>query len=435
MSIDKLSLSYPGWELDFQAAERIFINHSTCDRFQEKLIGMRTKQRVHERNRSHPHLRTLDASLFDYRGHERDKEEAERILTGECTVFQLGSYNAFYNKMMKKQTLSCDRSSNSCLQELDMAHFTYPGWNQDKAMTEKLLVDYVSPSRFYERFQAMLNKQRIYENDRSHPQIIELDKTVFSYSNWNLDKQEFLQRHTGDCSIIQLGVSCDFLFQKMLKKQQIHNDRSSYDALNEMDAFPFTYPDYLKDKQTAEAYFVNFSSTNSFHAKFRSMKIKQRIHDGDRSDPHIVRLDSLRCTYDGWQLDKQEAERRMAGDCTVLQLGTFDAVLTKMKKLQELHEENGKDRPGLGDLDALLPVNNACAGKGKCDTGIPATEVRTDEKGCVVCFEKPRSHAFVPCGHLCVCETCAPRFANSCTGTISCPLCRQEVRVVTRIFL
>lgn len=113
---------------------------------------MRTKQRLHEGDRSHPHLRTLDATFFDYKGWVADKEEAERRLIGDCSVLQLGSYNAFYQKMIKKQTLASDRSSIPCLRELDSAKLTYPGWLEDKAAAVKIFTDYLTPTRFYEKF-------------------------------------------------------------------------------------------------------------------------------------------------------------------------------------------------------------------------------------------------------------------------------------------
>ena len=45
---------------------------------------------------------------------------------------------------------------------------------------------------------------------------------------------------------------------------------------------------------------------------------------------------------------------------------------------------------------------------------------------CVVCLEDARSVAF-GCGHLCVCEACAPT-------VVACPLCREPVRAKQRIY-
>ena len=39
---------------------------------------------------------------------------------------------------------------------------------------------------------------------------------------------------------------------------------------------------------------------------------------------------------------------------------------------------------------------------------------------CIVCFERPKTHLAVPCGHQCVCEQCGAKLAK-------CPYCRADV--------
>jgi len=50
---------------------------------------------------------------------------------------------------------------------------------------------------------------------------------------------------------------------------------------------------------------------------------------------------------------------------------------------------------------------------------------------CVVCFERPRERAAIPCGHKCFCSVCADRFA--CPGA-KCPMCRADIMLVCEIF-
>lgn len=48
---------------------------------------------------------------------------------------------------------------------------------------------------------------------------------------------------------------------------------------------------------------------------------------------------------------------------------------------------------------------------------------------CVVCWEAPRSHACVPCGHRCLCSS------PKCTAHLTrCPMCRMEVERVMRVW-
>ena len=52
---------------------------------------------------------------------------------------------------------------------------------------------------------------------------------------------------------------------------------------------------------------------------------------------------------------------------------------------------------------------------------------------CAICFD-PRTHAFIPCGHFCVCETCYPGILASNEHLRLCPVCRVPVEDALRIF-
>jgi hypothetical protein len=53
-----------------------------------------------------------------------------------------------------------------------------------------------------------------------------------------------------------------------------------------------------------------------------------------------------------------------------------------------------------------------------------------DKDCCVVGLVETRSHVFIPCMHVCVCEECAAAISD---GT--CPLCRSVYSSVTRVYL
>ena len=49
---------------------------------------------------------------------------------------------------------------------------------------------------------------------------------------------------------------------------------------------------------------------------------------------------------------------------------------------------------------------------------------------CVICFDGPQSHAMVPCGHQCVCVTCASNFGPGCDDPRRrCPMCRAYIEL------
>ena len=62
---------------------------------------------------------------------------------------------------------------------------------------------------------------------------------------------------------------------------------------------------------------------------------------------------------------------------------------------------------------------------------VPAED--TGEPGCVVCMDADRTHAFIPCGHLCVCKGCVDHF-NVVDGNGKCPMCKEVVVSIYRIY-
>jgi hypothetical protein len=55
-----------------------------------------------------------------------------------------------------------------------------------------------------------------------------------------------------------------------------------------------------------------------------------------------------------------------------------------------------------------------------------------EETQCVVCFDAPKDHAIVPCGHQCVCARCAEQLTK--TRTPTCPVCREPIRETMKVF-
>ena len=52
---------------------------------------------------------------------------------------------------------------------------------------------------------------------------------------------------------------------------------------------------------------------------------------------------------------------------------------------------------------------------------------------CCVCLTAAQTHAFMPCGHRCVCATCAELVMD--TESPACVLCRQAARECVQIFI
>ena len=59
------------------------------------------------------------------------------------------------------------------------------------------------------------------------------------------------------------------------------------------------------------------------------------------------------------------------------------------------------------------------------------TEGQNSASVCVVCMDAEATHACLPCGHKCMCETCAGLVLHT---TESCPMCRAKITGIIQIF-
>ena len=53
------------------------------------------------------------------------------------------------------------------------------------------------------------------------------------------------------------------------------------------------------------------------------------------------------------------------------------------------------------------------------------------DDGCIVCMDAPKTHAFVPCGHVCACATCSEMVMASSS---TCPYCRGPAQMAMRVY-
>ena len=69
----------------------------------------------------------------------------------------------------------------------------------------------------------------------------------------------------------------------------------------------------------------------------------------------------------------------------------------------------------------------------------PAAPAVEEEVLCVVCMDAPKQHIILPCGHQCVCETCAkefkPKTVKKRKTRKDCPVCRAKIDQTIRVFL
>ena len=74
------------------------------------------------------------------------------------------------------------------------------------------------------------------------------------------------------------------------------------------------YCGWERDYRDAEDAHNERSYSTDFPKALRKMKVKQKMHEGDRSHPRLVALDAIVQTlsYPGWQADVQQIEKMHA---------------------------------------------------------------------------------------------------------------------------
>eukprot|EP01114_Cavostelium_apophysatum_P002560 TRINITY_DN1227_c0_g1_i1.p1 TRINITY_DN1227_c0_g1~~TRINITY_DN1227_c0_g1_i1.p1 ORF type:complete len:425 (+),score=107.88 TRINITY_DN1227_c0_g1_i1:59-1333(+) len=61
-------------------------------------------------------------------------------------------------------------------------------------------------------------------------------------------------------------------------------------------------------------------------------------------------------------------------------------------------------------------------------------EEEDDSKECKVCMDNPINTVLVPCGHLCVCESCSQLLTKNKHSAL-CPICKGKIKSVVKTFL
>jgi hypothetical protein len=66
------------------------------------------------------------------------------------------------------------------------------------------------------------------------------------------------------------------------------------------------------------------------------------------------------------------------------------------------------------------------------ETPLPPVKNESQENECLICAANPKECAFVPCGHLCVCQKCASELIAI---SHKCPVCRADTTSTIKIFV
>lgn len=262
---------------------------------------------------------------------------------------------------------------------------------------------------------------------RSHPHLQALDDLIASgtltYDGWEDDVREAEDHHLNYPNLFG-----DYV-EGMRLKQALHvGDRShpQLQALDNMKRAGLTYIGWEADVLKAEDYHVRRPSL--FDSYVEEMRRKQALYVGDRSHPQLQILDNMKregLTYVGWQGDVRKAESRHVNNYPVL----FYECVQEMRSKQTSYSSQQNARR-LAAHESHHPRLPRESDRRIDDRQNQMAEIQESEE-CVVCWSSKRTHAFFPCGHMCVCNGCADTIQR---GNSKCPLCRMVSRQIAKIY-
>jgi hypothetical protein len=319
--------------------------------------------------------------------------------------------------MKNKEMVHLGHRSHPDLMRLDKLKpsLSYPGWKADFNDAEET---HVSDRGFFkDQYHKLTERQRMHDGNRTHRRLVELDSLSWSYTGWEEDFRKAEEAHV-DYEGAYGYPGFSEILQMMKKKQMVHLGHRSHRDLMRLDVLKpsLSYPGWEADFNDAEE--THMSYRGYFKDQYHKLTERQRMHDGNRSHRRLVDLDSLSWSYTGWEEDFRTAEeahvKYEGGDG----YPGFSKILQKMRIMQQLFDEI---RPG--------PTSNLSSNLPQQTMQVQSTTSQSDAG--VSCMAAPKSHAFVPCGHLCACKACA---TESFQRSNLCPICRGRSQMVKQIF-
>ena len=412
----------------------------------------------------------LDENDLHYPGWGKDYAAA-------CEAFHLGEEGRFtkaQRKLYEKQRVYDDYKGFTRLNELANLELAYPGNEEDKEEVEKfsLLLSSSTESDvlFANKLEGLKNKDKLFFGDRSHPNVVALDSLELSYKGWEQDYQNAIVAHC-DSPESQFPAA----FHLLNEKQHVSGGNRSHWRLVQLDKLRLTYPGWQTDVSEVEQWHLHHEDSPKYDEMFTE------VIEGMRDQQQI---------FLGWDHEGDESDGAESSETILTAHGEFYKVpvkeATEMKKsynsiAESLMEHEGKKRQILESRSACSsPTSSRCnspvaqrspsptpreayssqstadASQARARSFVDARQARarsfvksraasptdTEERDmpprqvkfgqCVVCCSRPKTHVFVPCGHLCACAACSDKTMRT---NASCPICRKSSVATHRVFL
>ena len=256
-------------------------------------------------------------------------------------------------------------------------------------------------------------RQRIHDGDRSDPRLVALDLLMLELSYPGHEEDVAIAEETHCAKGLNYPDDFEILLVNMKRKQLDFEgnpaDISTYHPIQrQIIEATWTFDGWEKEVEAVRT--TEFISL--LQRDLTMFEMRQMIHDGNyRDHPDLVKLHDLqlKLSYPESEEDMKECKGYLCstyGYCTVM----FDEKIAGMMNKQKTYEGHLRNRLN------LAPECNKDHGLGDCN----------------LCWDAPRTHVFVPCGHMCACLACSRKVMNA---RKECPICNRRVAMAMEVFL
>lgn len=409
-------LTYPGHDRDLRRLENDHLSGNK-HHYANTLHKITESQKIYVGDRSHPRLVRLDAlDKLNYDDSEKDYKEA---MHQHVIIKQDYRFGDIVTGMGRKQAIFDGDRSHPDLQELDAVNLSYPGWEVDvkEAMTSHVSGYNMKYSKF-----RMTERQRMHEGDRSHPRLEALDALKLTYDGWEADVAGVEQRHVSRDFFLAAGVDDEFrAILKHFKRKEwefttaVEITSSMHPVQRKIVESKWSYTGWKKDVEHVRSSYASCL----FEMYLEKSEIRQMIHDNEMTKhPALIKLSQMKLSYPEWEADVKHVKTS---------LWERGYKLNKDDVNEKMQGMNNKQQIYIGFKNSQLKQ------KGKKNKVHQEEEKKNDVLGqCVVCLEEARTHVFVPCGHICVCKDCCHKVMKK---NKKCPMCKQTATMVMEVFL
>jgi hypothetical protein len=152
---------------------------------------------------------------------------------------------------------------------------------------------------------------------------------------------------------------------------------------------------------------------------------------GDRSEKLSALVAEARGMIE--QAKTEQAERaRLAAEEMAAAAAVEAAAAAEASERLQVEEQMAAITLRMQNDALTLQQMRASVGGSVLPPAAPAPHQGTEETMCVVCFDAPKDHIMVPCGHQCVRGVCAELLTTTRTST--CPVCHEPIQQTMKVF-